>query len=141
VDNLLRERGVVTIGEETIAQRTARYRSSGSALGEAMRLGAGVAGVVLTALALLVIAATDRRRRVGELESLRHQGVPALEARRALGGFGVVVGCAVPVGIVAGLVAAGLGGVNGSILTVAAAVALGTAVLAAAAALAGRRTS
>ena len=138
VDARLRERGVVTISEETIAGRTARYRTSGSALGEAMRLGAGAAGVVLTALALLVIAATDRRRRLGELESLRHQGIPALEARRAMGGFGVVVACSVPIGIVAGIVAARLGGVAGSALTVGVAVVLGTTVLAGAAALAGR---
>jgi len=141
MDKRLREHGVVTVAEETIAQRTARYRSSGSALGEAMRLGAGAAGVVLTALALLVIAATDRRRRVGELESLRHQGVSAVDARRALGGFGVVVACSVPVGIVAGVLAAELGGVAGSVTTVGAAVILGAAVLAAAAALARRSSS
>ncbi|HEX8006336.1 MAG TPA: hypothetical protein VF482_07905, partial [Trebonia sp.] len=121
--------------------RNSRYRASGSALGEAMRLGAGAAGVVLTALALLVIAATDRRRRLAELESLRHQGVSAVEARRALGGFGVVVACSVPVGIVAGLVAANLSGVGGSVMTVGIALAAGTAVLAGAAALARRRVS
>jgi hypothetical protein len=141
VDARLRERGVTTISEETIIERTARYRASGTALGEAMRLGAGVAGVVLTALALLVIAATDRRRRVGELEALRHQGVPAAQARQALGGFGAVVAGAVPVGIAAGIVAAALGGVSGSIVIVSAVVVLGTAMLAGAAAVAGRRTS
>lgn len=141
VDARLRERGVVTIAQETIAQRTARYRTSGTALGEAMRLGAGAAGVVLTALALLVIAATDRRRRLAELESLRHQGIPVAQARRAMGGFGIVVACALPIGIVAGLVAAGLGGIAGSAATVGIAVVLGAAVLAGAAALAGRRTA
>jgi hypothetical protein len=136
VDARLRDRGVVTIAQETIAQRTARYRRSGTALGEAMRLGAGAAGVVLTALALLVIAATDRRRRLTELESLRHQGISMTQARRAMGGFGIVVACAIPIGIVAGILAANLGRVAGSPMTVGIAIVLGAAVLAAAAALA-----
>jgi hypothetical protein len=139
LDSLLRERGVVVIGEETIAQRTARYRSSGSALGEALRLAAGAAGILLTALALLVIAATDRRRRLGELASLRQQGIAVLDARRARGGFGIVVACAVPVGMVAGLLAARLTRAAGaSAVSAGAMVLLATAVLGTAAILANR---
>jgi len=138
VDKRLREHGVVTIAQETIEQRTSRYRFSGSALGEAMRLGAGAAGVVLTALALLLVAATDRRRRLAELESLRYQGVSAAEARRALGGLGVVVACAMPAGIVAGVVAARLSGAGAPMVTVAVATALAVAVLGGAAGLAKR---
>ncbi len=102
----LRAAGLVVIGDETKAQRAQRYSGGGAGLGQTLRLAGGLAGVVLAAVALLVVAAADRPRRTVELQALRRQGVAASVVRRASGGYGIIAAVALPAGLIAGLLAA-----------------------------------
>ncbi|GAA1411530.1 hypothetical protein [Catellatospora coxensis] len=149
----LRAAGLVPVRDEVVAQRVDRYREQGAGLALRLHLAAAVLSVLLVALAVLVLAATDRRNRSAELAALRTQGLPAGAAARAgrLGNL-AMIGIAAPVGALTAAVAWAVSGPARQMLTasgglappgpglapVAAAIAAATAVLLVAALTAGR---
>lgn len=149
----LRAAGLVPVRDETVEQRADRYREQGAGLALRLHLAAALLSVLLVALAVLVLAATDRRNRSDELAALRTQGLPAGAAARAgrLGNLAMIV-IAVPVGALAAAVAWAVSGPARQMLTsagglappgpdlavVAVAVTAAAAVLVVAALLAGR---
>ncbi|GHJ49828.1 hypothetical protein Cs7R123_71700 [Catellatospora sp. TT07R-123] len=95
----LRKAGLVPVGDETVAARVVRYQEQGAGLALRLHLAAAVLSVLLVALAMLVLAATDRRGRAAELSALRVQGLPGGAAARAarLGNLAMIA-VAAPVG-------------------------------------------
>ncbi|MDI1459495.1 hypothetical protein QEZ54_00795 [Catellatospora sp. KI3] len=95
----LRAAGLVPVGDETVAARLARYQEQGAGLALRLHLAAAVLSVLLVGLAMLVLAATDRRGRAAELAALRVQGLPGAAAARAarLGNLAMIA-IAAPVG-------------------------------------------
>jgi hypothetical protein len=112
----LRAAGLIPLHDETVSDRAARYRLHGTGLGLLLNLIASVLSVLLAALAVLVLAATDRPRRAVDLAELRAQGVDRRTVARAIRGtYFSVVGVAIPVGVLA----AGLSWVAGRATTAA----------------------
>jgi hypothetical protein len=109
VDERLRAVGLIVLGSETLSQRERSLRARTDAGGANLRLAGGVLGVLLTVLAIAVVAAGDRRRRVDELGALRVQGVTRPAAVRAIGGYGLMAAIAFPAGLLVALLTWDLG--------------------------------
>ncbi|MCW3820462.1 hypothetical protein ONA91_39130 [Micromonospora sp. DR5-3] len=98
----LRAAGLVPLRDEAVVDRAARYRMRGPGLGLLLQLIASILTILLAALAVVVLAATDRPRRAVDLDALRLQGVDRRTVARAVRGcYLALVGVAVPVGALA----------------------------------------
>ncbi|MEV4538074.1 FtsX-like permease family protein [Asanoa sp. NPDC049518] len=100
----LAEHHVETYGTGTIAEQAERYSRQAPPSTIRFQLVAAALMVLLAAGALGVIVAVERRPRGTELAALRHQGLSARTARRAMfGGYLVVAAVALVAGLVAAL--------------------------------------
>ncbi|GIF64541.1 hypothetical protein Ais01nite_25760 [Asanoa ishikariensis] len=100
----LAEHHVDTYGTGTIAEQAERYSRQAPPSTIRFQLVAAALMVLLAAGALGVIVAVERRPRRTELAALRHQGLGARTARRAMfGGYLVVAAVALVAGLVAAL--------------------------------------
>ncbi|MDG4823014.1 hypothetical protein O7635_14260 [Asanoa sp. WMMD1127] len=96
--------GVATFGGGTIAKLTERYAQQAPPSTIRFQLFAAALMVLLSAGALGVIVAVERRPRTGELAALRRQGLTTRTARRALfGGYLIVAAVALVAGVLAAL--------------------------------------
>lgn len=106
----LRAAGLRPVREESLSGSVARLRAEGSAVGDRFQLVVALLGLLLAAGAVIALAAEERAARVAELAALRTQGVPGRVVRAAsYGGLAALVGAAVLIGLVAGLIGAVIG--------------------------------
>src|SRR6185369_8739806 len=73
----LRDAGLTIVGEDSVGAADARQARFGPAAAARFGLLMGLLGLVAAAIALVVIAAVQRRARGDEFVALRRQGVPA----------------------------------------------------------------
>ncbi|GAA1841101.1 hypothetical protein GCM10009687_02840 [Asanoa iriomotensis] len=100
----LADHGVTVFGSGTIAARAESYSRQAPPSTIRFQLLAAAVMVLLSAGALGVIVAVERRPRGGELASLRHQGLTARTARRAMfGGYLMVATVALVAGVLTAL--------------------------------------
>jgi hypothetical protein len=100
----LRGNGLVILGEESIDGVAKRYEHLGPPLALRFTLGSALVGLVLAAGSVALVAAVERRPRAVELAALRAQGAPAkLTKRVATGGYLVLIGVSLVLGILAAL--------------------------------------
>ncbi|WP_426510509.1 FtsX-like permease family protein [Dactylosporangium sp. McL0621] len=82
ITQLLQDRGLIVLGEETIDGTADRYASFGPPLTLQFMLLSGIVGFALAIGAATVVGAVERRPRARELDALRSQGAPAGLIRR-----------------------------------------------------------
>ncbi|NUR49362.1 MAG: FtsX-like permease family protein, partial [Hamadaea sp.] len=99
----LKEHGVKVRASSTVDAERAALNRQGPAGVRRFQLGVFGLGVLISAVALLLLAGVERRTRASELSALRRQGMPAKTVRRIS-----LLGYAVPtaVAVLAGLAAA-----------------------------------
>jgi hypothetical protein len=79
----LSRQGLVTTADETFTARQSAYAAQASVVGQRFQVLGGAIGLVLAALAMLVVASVERDPRAAELLALRRQGVN-IKATRAV---------------------------------------------------------
>jgi hypothetical protein len=110
VDRLGAE-GLRIVSSDTLDAAIARYSAQGSAAVLRLYLIVAVAGLLMAAGAVLLVAAVDRPARVAEMAALRLQGIPARAVTRSVVlGYAVVVAVAVLLGVAAAVVARWISG-------------------------------
>jgi putative ABC transport system permease protein len=106
----LRVAGLRPVREESLSGAAARLRAEGSPVGGRFQLVVALLGLLLAAGAVIALAAEERSARVAELAALRAQGVPDRVVRAAsYGGLAALVGAAVLIGLIAGLIGVVIG--------------------------------
>jgi hypothetical protein len=102
----LRAEGLEVASVVALSGRTERYAGQGTAAVLRFQLAVAVAGLVLAAGAVVLVAIVDRPARAAELAALRRQGVPAVVAARSVaGGYAALVAIAVGLGVLAAVLA------------------------------------
>jgi hypothetical protein len=100
----LRADGMLVLNQETIKGTADRYEHLGPPLALRFTLGSALIGIVLAAGTVALVVAVERRPRGVELAALRSQGAPARLTRRvANGGYLVLIGVSLVLGILAAL--------------------------------------
>ncbi|WP_433614005.1 FtsX-like permease family protein [Dactylosporangium sp. CA-139114] len=82
ITRLLRDQGLIVLGEESIAGTADRYASFGPPLTLQFMLLSAIVGLALAIGAAVVVAAVERRPRARELGALRAQGASARMVKR-----------------------------------------------------------
>ncbi|GIJ65974.1 FtsX-like permease family protein [Virgisporangium ochraceum] len=107
----LRAEGLEILRTDTLADATDRYAAQGGIAVLRLHLVVALAGLLLAAASVVLVAAIDRPVRTAELAALRVQGVPARAVVRSVtGGYALVTGVATALGVLAALVAHRLAG-------------------------------
>jgi hypothetical protein len=107
----LRAEGLSILRTDTVADATGRYAAQGGIAVLRLHLVVALAGLLLAAASVVLVAAIDRPVRTAELAALRVQGVPARAVLRSVaGGYALVAGVATLLGVLAALVAHRLAG-------------------------------
>ena len=107
----LRAQGLEIVRTDTVAAASDRYAAEGSAAVLRLNLVVALAGLLLAAASVVLVAAVDRPARAGELAALRLQGVPERTVvRSVIGGYTLVACVAAALGALAAFAAHRLSG-------------------------------
>lgn len=107
----LREQGLQVIRTDTVAAATGRYAAEGGTAVFRLNLVVAVAGLLLAAASVVLVAAVDRPVRNAELVRLRVQGMSQRTVvRSVVGGYALVAAVATVLGVLAAAAALRLSG-------------------------------